>query len=161
SHAESNLNLVFQQWVHGPEVTAMDPSDQKTLQQSKVLVVPGARGFSGLREDFFVPLMVLMGIVGLVLVIACVNVANLLLARAIARRKEVAIRLAIGATHRRLIRQLLTESLLLSVAGGLAGLLLANWGTTVLLRLALGPTASSGLVVGPDARVLTFTAALC
>jgi predicted permease len=161
AQAESNLNLIFQQWLKSPPVLALDPGDQKALAQTKVPVVPGGRGFSGIRQASFVPLMLLMGIVGLVLLIACVNVANLLLARATARQKEVAIRLAIGATNLRLIRQLLTESLLLSILGALAALLLANWGTRGLLRLSFSEAASAGVIVPLDARVLAFTASLC
>lgn len=156
--AGANINLIFRQWLKTPEVLALDRGDQEALRQSSVPVVPGGRGFSDLRDASFVPLMVLMGMVGLVLLIACVNVANLLLARAAARQKEVAIRLAIGANRTRLVRQLLTESALLAFAGGVAGLLLAN--SEALQRLALG-RASQGLKVAADAHVLAFTFAIC
>jgi predicted permease len=161
SQAGANMNLIFRQWLNGPQGRALDPGDQKALRDAKVPVVPGGRGFSEVREESFHPLILLMSIVGLVLLIACVNVANLMLARATARRKEIAVRLAIGASPTRLIRQLLTESLLLSCAGGVAGLLLAGWGTRLLLQLTLGDTATEDLVVGIDARVFMFTAAIC
>lgn len=160
AQAKANVNVAFQQWVQGPQVQALDADDRDALRKAKVPVVPGGGGFSDLRQDSFVPLMVLMGMVGLVLLIACVNVANLLLARAAARQKEVAVRLAIGASRTRLLRQMLTESLLLAFIGGVAGILLASWGAERLLHLAVGRVANA-LTVSPDARVFGFTAAVC
>jgi putative ABC transport system permease protein len=105
-------------------------------------------------------LLVLFGAVGMVLLVACVNVANLLLARAATRTREVAIRIALGAQRSRLVFQFLTESVLLAVGGGLAGLAIASWGGTLLLKLAAGdiPRASE---VTFDWRVFTFLLATC
>ena len=125
--------------------------------QGTIQVEPAATGYSGLRNSFSQALIVLMCMVGLVLLIACANVANLLIARAFARQKEIAVRLSLGATRGQLVRQLLVESLLLACAGGVAGIALAVAMTRGLL--ALVPTDGNPLLIRPepDWRILAFT----
>ena len=121
---------------------------------------PGQKGRSDLRQQFTTPILVLTGMVGLVLLIACANVANLLLARGAARQKEVAIRLALGATRAAIVRQRLVESLVLSGAGALLGLALAWWTGTLLLAMLPNDGAVQTLSAVPDARVTAFAIAV-
>jgi predicted permease len=136
-------------------------SDRAQFLKSSLDVFPGSRGNSGLRREYDAPLRILMAIVGLVLLIACANVANLLLARAAARQREIAVRLAIGASASRIARQALVESLLLAVIGGLAGLLLAIWMDGALLRFIPTDYGPANLMTTPDARILAFTLGVC
>ena len=117
-------------------------------------------GYSGLRNEFSTSLLVLMCMVGLVLLIACANVANLLIARGIMRQREIAVRLSLGASRRQLVRQLLVESLVLSICGGVLGVLLSAVLTQALLALVPSDTNPLLIEPTPDLRILSFTLAL-
>jgi predicted permease len=153
TQAEAALDTIFHNMV------TSDWKPDKPDQVPHLQLLPASQGISDLREGFAQPLKVLMWAVGLVLLIACANLATLLLARATGRHKEISVRLAMGGTRSRVIRQLLTESILLSTIGGVLGLLVANWGTQALLALIASGDNPTALDVRPDPRVLLFTVA--
>jgi predicted permease len=129
---------------------------RKYLQRS-LGVRPASTGFSDTGHEYRKALFTLMAVVGLVLLIACANIANLLLARAAARQREISIRMAIGAARRRVMRQLMSESLLLALLGAAGGLLFAVWGSRLLVRLISATGNELQLDTAPDFRVLAFT----
>ncbi len=158
--ARSQLNVQYQALVNDEAGLQKGMSDQ-TLARFKakqILMEDGARGQSSVDTEAATPLKLLLGVTGLVLLIACANIANLLLARAAARSGEMAIRLSIGASRWQLIVQLLTEAVVLSIAGGVAGILVAKW--TLDLILSLLPSDANALRFSIDSTVLLFAAAL-
>jgi predicted permease len=140
------------------EGSSENRSGRRKFLERKIAVSSAARGFSWLRQSFSEPLFALMALVGVVLLIACSTMANLLLARGVARGREIAVRLALGAGRLRLVRHMLIESLVLACAGGAFGVLVAWWGASALVAAAPGDTPI--LHVGPDVRVLGFTLGL-
>ena len=154
SQAQASLDVLYR--AVAPESTSGKPSE------FKVGLRPGGQGFSGLRRQYEKPLLVLMGMVGLVLLIVCANVTNLLLARASDRAKETALRLALGARRMGLAGQLLAENTLLTICGAGLGIVLAYWMNNALLALAPRQIGGGELIldVSPDWRVLLFTLAV-
>jgi predicted permease len=158
--AKASVNVVFKNLLESKVGASISADERRQAMDQRINLQRAARGSSVLHEHFGEPLRILMAMVGFVLLIACANVANLLLARGAARQREFALRIAIGAGRARLIRQLLTEGLLLAVSGATTGLLLAHWADALLLRMVSGAASeppSIQLDLQLDARVLGFT----
>ena len=158
ARARAEINGELWQYTTGRIGSKITEVDRQKIRRAYVELAPGGRGLSDLRHEYSAPLRVLLAIVGLILLIACANVANLMLARATSQQKEMAMRLALGGTRGRLIRQILTESVLLAIPGAATGALLASWGVTALVALV---AAKVPLNVRPDLAVLGFTAGVC
>jgi predicted permease len=158
--AQMEIDVLFRGILDTDYPPTLAPETRKQALDQHIKLHDARTGAFGGREEFAQQLLVLLGASVVVLLIACINVANLLLARATARSKEVGVRLSIGASRKRLIRQFLTESLVLSALGGIAGLFLA-WGASRGLVLLLSDTREDfGLAPGLDWRVLGFTVAV-
>ena len=157
--AEAELNTIFRH-TREEELKAIPsptPRFRKGFLGTHLNLLPGYKGLSSLREQFSTPVVVLMGMVGLVLLITCANVANLLMARAPARQREIAVRLALGASRARVVGQLLIESVVLALFGGALGVILSIWAADSLLHALPFEGIARSFSSSPDIRILLFT----
>jgi macrolide transport system ATP-binding/permease protein len=155
---QDKVNALLRQ-IYAHKFTA-SKHDQEILAKTHATLTPGGAGIQALQDEYASHLRLLMWIAGLVLLIACANIANLLLVRGMGRKAEMSVRTAMGAMRGRLIRQLLTESILLSVLGGVAGLAVAYAGTQMLLRLAFPGDENVPIHASPSFEVIGFAFAL-
>src|SRR5437588_1676595 len=156
TQAEAGINVLAKAIWRDFAGPVIPPHRQRNIDEAWIPLTSAARGLSELRE-YSLPLRILMVVVALVLLIACANIANLLLARSANRQREIAVRTAVGAGRARLFRQLLTESLLLACLGGVVGLLFASWASRAILAwISPGPEPLP-LNIAPDVRLLAFT----
>ena len=154
--AQANVNVVLKALLTDYAGPSPPRSRLQDIGNARVTLNSAATGISFLRQRFSKPLWLLMGIVGFVLLIACANIANLLLARSTMRRREMAMRMALGAGRSRLFRQVVTEGLLLAVLGGATGMLFAAWACNFLLRMLSLGTEPIPIDLTPDMTVLVF-----
>jgi predicted permease len=157
--AKDGANIVFQSSLLG-RVGGMTGASRDNFLAERIEFADGGFGLSNLRERYSLPLRVLLGVSGLGLLITCTNLAHLFLERTALRRKEIALRLALGAARLRIARQLLTESVLIALIGGGLGVLFAFWGSHSLARLTLTDARPDALALQPDWRIVAFTAAV-
>jgi predicted permease len=159
--AEAGINVTWKPLLESEaKDMSMQANTRTKFTNQHLSLADGSKGISGAPDAFKDAIRVLMGMVGLLLLIACANVASLLMARATTRQREIGIRLAMGASRPRLIRQLLTESLMLALAGGLLGLLVADWTGGALLNFLPDDPSVQGLSSHPDMRVFFFALGL-
>ncbi|MGH9773511.1 MAG: ADOP family duplicated permease [Candidatus Acidiferrales bacterium] len=158
--ARADLDVIFQQALREATGTSLTPQQQSELSAQRISIKPGLRGTANPNDSFAQGLRILLVVVGIVLLIACVNIANLLLARGAARQKEIAVRLALGAGRGRLIRQLLIECVSLAVLGGALGLLFAKWSVSMLLTVLFYGDSPVPFELPLDAKMFAFTAGL-
>jgi predicted permease len=155
--AEADLGIVFKRHLAATSGMMRDSFNRQRYLSQILTLTGGGRGLSHLRNQYAKPLYVLMAVVGAVLLLACINLANLLLARAASRRREFGVRAALGAGRWRLVSQIMMEALLLAGAGGLLGILFARWTSALLLSFLPDVRLDAGI----DGSVLAFTAAIC
>jgi predicted permease len=158
--ALASVNVWFQQALSIENGEATSEDERARRAALRLQLFDGQKGYSPLRNQASQPLVILMTMVAVVLLIACANIANLLMARASARGREIAMRIALGASRGRIVRQLLTESLVLALAGGIAAIAIAWWGSQAIFAMVAEANSTTRLDLTPDARLVAFTGAI-